>query len=252
MENNSTTSFYDSLQEDTKETPSELTTPVETPAAPSADKGNSEPDETPSVDKQDEENIPFNKHPRWLEKQQELEETKAKLAEFEAWKEEVSKKLPKEESKSEVEIDPEWLDLYGTGDPETDALAYEKHMRYEQRRLEKWQESTSERQRAQEEAEAKAIEEAKTYVDSEIEALKKEGNQFDEDEFIAFMTKHEKVLRTEDGKIDFKEGFEHFNALQKPKSTANRTVAAATAPGTSESNSGFKSADDFQGGKRLW
>lgn len=251
MEIEQTKSFFDSLKEEPKENESESTTPVETPASPSEDKGNSEQDETPSVDKQDEENIPFNKHPRWLEKQQELEETKAKLAEIEAWKEEVSKKLPQEE-KQEVSIDPEWLDLYGTGDPETDAIAYEKHMRYEQRRLERWQETTSEAQRAKEEAEAKAIEEAKTYVDSEIEALKKEGNQFDEDEFIAFMTKHEKVLRTEDGKIDFKEGFEHFSALQKPKSTANRMVAAATAPGTGESTTGPKSADDFQGGKRPW
>lgn len=252
MEKNMTQSFYDTLKEEPKEESSELTTPVETPASPSEDKGNSDQDETPSVDKQDEENIPFNKHPRWLEKQQELEEYKAKLAEFEAWKEEVSKKLPKEESKSEVDIDPEWLELYGTGDPETDAIAYEKHMRYEQRRLEQWQESTSEKQRAEQETEAKAVEEAKAYVDSELEALKKAGNQFDEDEFISFMTKHEKVLRTEDGRIDFKEGFEHFQSLQKPKSIANRTVAAATAPGTSESTTGLKSADDFQGGKRLW
>lgn len=193
------------------------------------------PDNTPDED------VPFHKHPRWIERETELktlrerdEQTARELEELKAFKEEVSGKL----SPSDTDI-PDWFkELYGEN-----GVAWKK---YEAREREREIEIERNIIARQTEAQAKAQEEAKRWnkwVDDEITKLQEEGKQFERNELIKTMLDYRPT--DEQGNFDFKKGYEIYEALKRKEDPAHSQARKQIADISTKSSKSDKESKGF-------
>lgn len=193
--------------------------------------GNAETPETP------EENVPFHKHPRWIERENELkdlrereEATARELAEFKSAQE-------KSTEKPAADI-PDWFkELHGSSQAAWDKFSErerERDTEIEQRVI-----------KAQEEKQVKAQEEVKYWdgwVKTEIDKLRADGHQFDENEFKALMLE---VMPTDlNNNLDFNKGITLYEKLH-PKDTAASEARKELADNVTRSTSKEPTKKDY-------
>lgn len=200
----------------------------ETPAASSTEDKTNEEEESPSDDKQDEEKIPFHKHPRWIAKQREIEDLKAQL-------EEVKGAIESRDESDEDEIVeiPKWfVDLYGE-DPE----AYQAYLIAEEEREKEREERLLTRISRQKEEESEKEQQQQQWVTDQLESLHAEGEEFDDNALMKVMVKY--APSDEDGNLDFNKGLDILKNIQggsaKPDATAaKKRIASDTTPSGGE------------------
>lgn len=166
-----------------------------------------------------EENLPFHKHPRWIERENELKE----LREF---KEEVSPKLADLETfktKVETSIDPksnvpEWFqELYGNNP--TAWEKYAEHSKTEREEIKKELVADQERQRAE------AVQEEQKWgkwVEDGLASLEAKGYKFERNELIQTMLTYRPT--DENNNFDFEAGYKILSAT-KPKEDDAKPLA---------------------------
>lgn len=193
--------------------PVEVETPKE--GEPTAD----EPVNTP------EDNLPFHKHPRWIEREKELEELRAfketiepKLSEFDQVKSQM------ETTKNE--IIPEWfVELYGDNEKAWAKYSERETLRdqeIEQRAIERFEKQQEQKiaeaqaaQQAQEEAQANDLK----FVEDGFKSLESQGKQFNRNELAKFML--DNPITDNENNLDFAKSFNLFEKLQVPKDTTH-------------------------------
>ncbi len=158
-----------------------------------------------------EDNIPFHKHPRWIETRKELEDLRAfkesvepRLSEFEQVKESMEKKSTNEEI-------PDWfVELYGEN-----AAAWSKYSAREAAREEAIEQRAIERlERKQQE---KQLEDQKwvKFVDEGFSSLESQGKKFNRNELANFML--ENPITDGNNNLDFAKSYALFEKLNPPK-----------------------------------
>jgi chromosome segregation ATPase len=179
------------------------------------------PDQGQNTDNLDDINTPFHKHPRWIERENELNKTREEkealqrdVAELKQFKEEISKQLPKSDTKI-----PEWFStLYGHN-PE----AWEKYSEHDRTVREQMKQEILE---AQEQKIHEAQEQEKywlNWVDTEMGKLEAKGYKFDREELAQVMMRTRPT--DEKGNLDFEAGYETYIARKGP--TVNPQVSQA-------------------------
>ena len=152
---------------------------------------------------------PFHKHPRWLERENELKElrerdkqTAQELADLKEFREKTEQRF----SSTDV---PEWFKtLYG--DNKEAYTLYQKHHEQEVQQIES---GILARQQAY--AQQQQAEQSKwnTWVDNEIVRLKDEGKEFDKNSLIKIMLDYRPT--DQNNNFDFNKGYEIYSMLNK-------------------------------------
>lgn len=197
----------------------------ETPSESLPEKKEEEVQETDDSKKEEtDENVPFHKHPRWIERENELKELKER---DDANAREIAELKAMTESRNTGNSTiPEWFsELYG--DNET---AWNKYNEHEQARTEEIETRIIARQKEEEQKALQETEQWNRWVDTEITSLKDEGNDFDRNKLIKVMLDYSPT--DENNNLDFKKGFAIYQALEsKPdngKSKAHKELADKT------------------------
>lgn len=197
----------------------------------------SQPEEEPEVETEvdqskatAEENIPFHKHPRWIERENELhslkereEEMARELAELKAFREESI------QTREASEI-PDWfVELYGENQ-----VAWEKYSEHEERKTEELERRLLEKQEAERIKETQEVEKWDKWVDGELRKLEDEGITFDRNKLISTMLEYRPT--DAQNNFDFRAGLKIYQALEGKPDTAKseaRKQLADTATATS-------------------
>lgn len=205
----------DALRESAPESQPEKEPETETPAE----------GDIPAEEKS-EDNLPFHQHPRWIERENELnelrerdEQTSRELAELKAFKETSTKQ-------TEDTTVPEWFsELYGDNQ-----VAWSKYNAHEQTRTEEIENRIIARQR---EEQTKASQEAShwdKWVDTEVTKLESKGYKFERNELIQTMVEFRPT--DADNNFDFEAGYKIYDALREKadssKSDARKQLADTT------------------------
>lgn len=216
-----------------KETPSESPTEKE----PEMDK----PEEGDNTPEEKEENIPFHKHPRWIERERELnrlkeqeEENARVIAELSAFKEEAAKKLEPTDTKI-----PDWFsELYGEND-----VAWKKYSEYEEaKELEIERRVISRQEQARKQAEEQN-QYWNRWVDDEISKLEATGRNFDRNELIKTMLDY--APTDGNGNLDFEKGYKIYDTLKSKEDKTSSQAKKVLADTTTRSSTGERKSKDF-------
>jgi hypothetical protein len=187
------------------------------------------PDQGVNTDDLDDINTPFHKHPRWIERENELKTLKEReaaraaadearereIAELKQFKEETSHKLA---PKSGKEMAPWFKTLYGDN-PE----AWEQYLEHDKEVREQLKQEVFE---AHEQKIQEAQEQEKywlNWVDTEMGKLEAKGYKFDREELAQVMMRTRPT--DEKGNLDFEAGYETYIARKGP--TVNPQVSQA-------------------------
>lgn len=198
----------------TPDAPPAETKPTDTPASPDA--GNS----------QDDSNVPFHKHPRWIEREQELQELRA-------FREEAASKLAEIDTLKQRTVEsnpsiPQWFSsLYGEN-PEAWAVWQAKEHSDRESIKQEVIAEIERKEREQKETVAKWDK----WVNDQVQSLLDEGKQFERNEFLKFMNDYRPG--DDKGSLDFKKGYDLFEKLSSahPKSShARKALADSTVSG---------------------
>lgn len=225
--------FKDVVKETPTDSPTE-TKPEEVKEEVTPEEGKSTPEET----------TPFHKHPRWIERENELKQlrereelTTRELAELKAFKEELSQK-------NEVRTTniPEWFkELYGENE-----VAWQKYYEHEKQK----EAEIEQRFIAKQEAQKRQVEEETKrwdkWVGDEISKLASDATlNFDPKERNELMATMLKYKPTDDaGNLDFKAGFDIYRALKKPD-TAHSNARKQLADETTKTGGGERKTKDY-------
>lgn len=190
--------------------------------------------------------LPFHKHPRWIERENELkslrerdEERAKEIADLKAFKEETSKRY---ESDSEI---PDWFkELYGDN-----KLAWQKYEQHEKTKEEEIERRVIEKQQQATQQAAAETQHWNKWVDDELEKLKAEGNQFDRNELIKTMLDYRPT--DENNNFDFKKGFAIYEALKSKEDPAKSIARKQLADATTTSTKGEPAKKDYSTAKDL-
>ncbi|MEK7180006.1 MAG: hypothetical protein AAB706_00865 [Patescibacteria group bacterium] len=196
--------------------------------------------EEPIVEPKDED-VPFHKHPRWIEREKELEELREKdeqrsreIAELTAFKEETSKKL-----QPTTDIPSWFVELYGDNQ-----VAWAKYSEYErdkedgiERRFEEKQVQKAIKQR----------EEEKGWIEfnnREFDKLEGEGKKFDRNRLAKILLDYAPT-DVETGNLDFQKGYQIYEALEAKIDPEHSLARKQLADTTTGSQKGEKKAKDY-------
>jgi len=177
------------------------------------------PDQGKSTDNID--NTPFHKHPRWIERENELktlrerDEARAKeIAELRQKQQEISEK----NINRDIKI-PEWFSvLYGDN-----AEAWSKYSEYSKQEREEIKREILE---TQQKAQIEAQEQEKywdNWVENELAKLEDKGYKFDRKELIQIM--HKTRPTDMNGNLDFEAGYETYVARKGPSVVGEQSQA---------------------------
>lgn len=185
-----------------------------------------EAEDTPVVE---DENVPFHKHPRWIERENELNALKENN---EATARELEELKQFRDSVDVVDSNiPDWFtELYGDN-----AEAYRKYQQHEDARTEEIEKRILERQtQEQQRAEQESAKWTK-WVEDEIRKLEDDGKKFDRNKLNKIMLDYSPT--DANNNLDYQKGYAIYEALEgKPdnsKSEARKELAdTATATST--------------------
>lgn len=186
--------------------------------------GEKEETETPASPAEkieDEEELPFHKHPRFKAITTENRELKARLDEL---SQTVQESLANVAQPTEGVKVPDWFALAYGDNPE----AYQALQQFEQAREQELKQSIL-KEIAEEKTQKKQQDNAiKEFIDTEINTLKDEGNSFDANELKKIVLDNK--LFDADGKLNFRAGLMLLKASKPDKTSVKKEVANLTAP----------------------
>lgn len=227
------TSLEDVLTDTASESPPGTKLEVKEP-----EEGDNTPDNAKYAD--------FRQHPRWIQREKELDELRARdeqrateLAELSAFRDELYRELETDSG----EIPTFFRELYGDNQ--------EAWQAYSAREREREAEITQKVIEAQEERNQQAAVEVEywnDWVKNQMETLKTEGHVFDENAFGLFML--EVMPTTIDNNLDFEKGmtlYERLNPKDLAASSARKRLGDATTRTTSKESSSrdYMTPEDF-------
>ena len=186
-----------------------------------------------------EDNLPFHKHPRWIERENELKEIREHDAQVMRELEEL--KAFKQEQSRQTDIGiPDWFqELYGDNE-----VAWEKYAKREQEREAEIEQRVLSKQIQAQQAQQQETERWSKWVDDEIGKLEAEGHTFDRNKLIKdVMLKYRPT--DVNNNFDFKAGIEIYNALEQ-KDTTKSQARKALADTQTSSKGGEKPARDYE------
>lgn len=219
-----------------QEVPQETTTPAVPP--PETKEEGTEPSQggepnTPVV-----ENIPFHKHPRWIERQHQFEKMERELSELRPLKDEFEQ-IRSKVAPVEPEIPDWWKEAFGTDEASQQAfkkqVAYQQSVeaKLEERLLTKVQEQQQEKVRAEQEQ----VEKWESFIETEVQMLRDKGYAFDRNELLKVVEDFSK-----DGEgnftgrlFPFEKAYEILQlkkTVPTPTDTARKTAATLSSTGT--------------------
>jgi hypothetical protein len=218
----------------------ETDTPTGSPADTKPE--SNEEDKPETGDNTAHDNLPFHKHPRWIERENELKELRereelraSEIAELKAFKEEAAKKL--EPATTQI---PEWFrELYGEN-----TAAWNKYVEHEASREKEIEQRVIERQKQEAEKQQADIQKWNKWVDSEVSKLEAEGHTFDKNKLIKTMLEYRPT--DENNNFDFKAGFRIYQAMEgKDDSHAASQAKKVLADTVTKVTRGEKPAKDY-------
>lgn len=203
----------------------------------------SQPEKEPETAKPEEgegtpeENVPFHKHPRWIERENELNELRER-DEARAKEIEELKSLKTEPSSTNI---PDWfVKLYGENEPAYKAWQEQNKSEREQIKTEILAEQEQKRVQAETD-----IKKWNKWVEDEVKGLQDEGKQFDRNELIKVMLEYRPT--DENNNFDFKKGYAIMEALKAKEVDPARSIARKEiADKATRSSSGDKPKKDYQ------
>ena len=212
--------------EEETETPPESPTEEKTEKEPSSSP-DGKPEDKPKDKVETPENLPFHKHPRWKELQEELRTKDDRIGELEKKFEEVSPRL-KEIEEKEQPI-PSWF-AESFGDNKE---LWGKYQSYDQERREEIkQEIYADQAKAQKE-QTESVQKWNNWVEDQVSELAGEGLTFDRNELLNTMMEYKPT--DEAGNLDFHKGYEILTkvkaaevAEKSVKTDAKKKVASQT------------------------
>jgi preprotein translocase subunit SecD len=189
----------------------------------------------PVADKNDDENVPFHKHPRFKQLVEERKELKEKVDTYEQRLAQLESKASASAQSTEI---PAWfVHLYGEN-AQAWSL-YSDYTKAEKDRIKS--EAVAEIQQEKSQAENRQRE-MDGWVSDNIQTLKDEGIKFDENKLLKVLVDYSPTDKA--GNIDFRKGLDILDKLEKlehidagKKTQAKKEIAAsttATAEGTSK------------------
>jgi hypothetical protein len=204
--------------------------PAKEPEAVKPEEGESTP----------EKDIPFHKHPRWIEREREAEELRAKveedqriIAELKSFKEEIAQKLPHDS------VVPDWFqELYGNNQ-----VAWQKYSEYDKQQREQIKRDII---AEQEQARSQIAEESNRWnkwVDTEIDKLSSDGAKFDKNKLIKVMLDYRPT--DENNNFDFKAGLKIYQALEGNDNSASQARKELADTTTRSSSRGEPKKKDY-------
>lgn len=206
-------------------------------------------EETPAVESNtdDENTIPFHKHPAWLERKQQWDEKMAqKDREIQELREAVGRVAEAPTPQSDVVI-PEWFKgIYG--DDQNAWNSYQADRVSERERIK--QELLAE-QTAQLRAKEEQVRRWEDYQNTSINRLRDEGKDFDRNELMDVMYKFRPT--DEQGNFDFSKGYEILSSIKAAKhnpekSKARKEIVDMTPSKPSlDTKKDYATAEDFRG-----
>lgn len=185
-------------------------------------------EETPAAgDVPAEDNVPFHKHPRWIERENELNELKERDEQMA--RELAELKALKNSSPADSDIPPWFSELYGDNQ-----VAWSKYAEHEHNRTVEIENRILARQQESQLKEAQEVEHWNKWVDSEITKLQSDGSTFDRNKLIKVMLDYSPT--DANNNLDFQKGLAIYEALEGKSDTAKadaRKQLADTATSTS-------------------
>jgi len=199
-----------------------------------------------------EEEIPFHKHPRWIEKQREIEELRSReeetareLAELKTFKAEIEPKISN--LQPVVSKIPDWfVELYGENQS-----AWSKYEMHEQAKEQEMERRVIERQAATQRQQSEQMAYWERRNNQEMDKLAANGKEFDRNELAQTMIKYQPI--DANGLFDFEKGYEIYEAFKKKPDPAHalarKTLADTTTKTTTagERKKDYKTAHDLRG-----
>jgi hypothetical protein len=225
-----------------QEVPQENETPTVSPTDNNTE--GTQPSQGGDTNTPDVENIPFHKHPRWIERQRQFEKMEQELQELRPLKDEFEQ-IRAKVAPTEQEMPDWWKEAFGTD--EASQQAFKKQVEYqqkveadlEQRLLTKVQERQAEQQRSQQEE----VQKWESYIESEVQTLRDKGYTFNRNELLKVVEDFSK-----DGEgnftghlFPFEKAYEILQlkkTVPDPTATARKTAAGLSSTGTKTGSSG--------------
>jgi len=172
-----------------------------------------------------EENIPFHKHPRWIERENELAELRER-------EEGMANRIAELETPKVATDIPDWFtELYGDNQ-----VAYQKYSEHEQKRFEEMETRILARQQEAQTQAQKEGDKWSNWVDSELSRLEGEGHTFDQNLLRQTMLDYSPT--DENNNLSFDKGLKIYQALHPKgntaKSDARKQLADTTTNATTK------------------
>lgn len=163
-----------------------------------------------------EEIVPFHKHPRWIQQQKDLKETREKIAKLES---------EKTSSKS-VQVPDWWIKQYGDT-PESKAR-YEAVVQKDGE-LDWIKNQIKEDLKQETQAETQSIKAGEEYVTTQLGEMKDEGMKFERNTLLKFMVEFQeefgpRALLDSDNNYDFRKALTLMEKMQPEKVDASSVV----------------------------
>lgn len=235
MPNETMAQVQDAPEVTTTPTDSPTETKVETTEEPSQ---GGEATNTP-----DAENIPFHKHPRWIEKQREIDDLKRQLQTVSTLPNDIKEIREQLTPKKEAEMPEWWKEAFGTD--EASKKAFKKHLEeqekayagLEDRVIARIQREAQERQQKEQET----VRQWETFIDTEVQKLREKGYTFDRNELLKVV---EDYSKDPEGNftgqlIPFEKAYEILQLKKTaptPTVVARKTAAAQSVAGTNSAS----------------
>jgi hypothetical protein len=183
-------------------------------------------------------NVPFHKHPRWIERENELktlreqqEENAKVIAELSSLKDEI---------KPKATVVPEWFkELYGDNE-----IAYQKYSEHHQKEVEDIEQNLIKRQEDQRIKATQETQKWDKWVTDEIGKLRSEGKEFDENKLKKVMLDYSPT--DTNNNLDFQKGYKIYEALEtKVDNTEKSSARKELADKVSGTSKGDKPVKDY-------
>lgn len=164
----------------------------------------------------DDKPIPFHKHPRWLAREERLNELEAKLAQYEA------------KPQGDAPTPPsEFVELFGN-----DPQVWAKYNQFSERQKQDWKNELLSELQQQQQQQLTETRKWDLWVDNQLEELRDEGKAFKKNELLKVIGEYKPT--DADGNLDFRKGYELYEKLQSleknpEKDNKRKQIAGATA-----------------------
>jgi len=183
----------------------------------------------------------FHEHPRWIQREKELEELKAReaentkiIAELNEFREQASKRFESDDPAPPV---PDWFkELYGDND-----IAWKKYDQYEKEKESRLEQKFIERQEKVKQEEQSNIAKWNNWVEGEIVKLQGEGLKFDRNELIKTMLDYRPS--DENNNLDFHKGYKIYEMLRGKEDPAHSLARKQLADTTTKVSGEQKTKD---------